>query len=320
MLEELHGVWEREARCLERLEREEARRDDLRDIVVLRRTLPAELAAVEQRYQHARTLHAQAMQPLDHIDALIARDTARLRDHLLTAWDRDRNAASVAARVVEHSPGRLGLRLAAVNRAREELARWSVKWQPYLPDMPTHNDQVVHYANRSDNRPRIRQAFEDYAHQHAEATHPERAVIAAAAQAADTELGHALHALYDTKRRHAAQLNRYGSLGHTNDPDAHLERLERAVTTGRIELATVQQQIGRLSADPAIRALPAGQLTREHDLWRSGYDADRESDHQEARLRAMRADHARTHRPRHTADHIAEHLGPDRDPGPGIGR
>jgi hypothetical protein len=72
MLEELHGAWEREARCLERLEREEARRDDLREIVVLRRTLPAELAAAEERYQHARTLHAQAMQRLDHIDALIA--------------------------------------------------------------------------------------------------------------------------------------------------------------------------------------------------------------------------------------------------------
>jgi hypothetical protein len=35
-------------------------------------------------------------------------------------------------------------------------------------------------------------------------------------------------------------LNRYGSLGHTDDPDAHLERLERAVSTGRTELVTVQ--------------------------------------------------------------------------------
>ena len=142
-------------------------------------------------------------------------------------------------------------------------------------------------------------------------------MIVATAQAADTELGHALHALYDTERRHAAQLNRYGSLGHTDDPDAHLERLQRAVTTGRTELATVQQQIGRLSADPAIRALPAGQLTREHDLWRSGYDADRESDHQEARLRA---DVAGAHCSHHAAEHVSGHIGPDRDPGPSIGR
>jgi hypothetical protein len=317
VLAELHAAWNREARCLERLERDDSRRDDLRAIVVLRRTRPAELATVEDRYQQARTRHAQATHHLDRSDALVARDTARLRDRLLRAWDGDRNAASVAARVVEHGPGPLGLRLAAVNRAREELARWSVKWQPYLPDMPTHNDQVVHYANRSDNHPRIRQTFEAYAHQHAEAAHPEHAVITATAQAADTELGHALHALHDTKRRHAAQLNRYGSLGRTDDPDAHLERLERAVTTGWTELATVQQQIGRLSADPAIRALPAGQLTREHELWRSGYDDDRESEHHEPR---RRADDSRAHWSDHAAERHSAHIGPDRDPGPSIGR
>jgi chromosome segregation ATPase len=300
VLAELHGVWEREARCLQRLQREEARRDDFREIVVLRRTLPAELAPVEQRYQHARTVHAQATQRRDRSDALIARDTARLRDHLLSAWDGDRNAASLAAHVVEHGPGRLGLRLAAVNRAREELARWSVKWQLYLPDMPTHNDHVVRYADHADNHARIWQAFEDYAHQHVEAAHPERATIAITAEIANTEVAAAWRSLAHLRQRHDQQLGWYGSLGRTDDADAHLERLEHAVTATRAELATVQEQIGRLSADPAIRALPAG--------------------HQEARPRAMRADHARTHRPRHTAEHIAEHLGPDRDLGPGIGR
>jgi exodeoxyribonuclease V alpha subunit len=53
-LEELRGAWDREARCLQRLERDQARRGDLREIVGLRRTLPAELAAVEERYHHAR--------------------------------------------------------------------------------------------------------------------------------------------------------------------------------------------------------------------------------------------------------------------------
>jgi exodeoxyribonuclease V alpha subunit len=296
VLEELHGAWEREARCLERLERDEARRDDLREIVGLRRTLPAELAAVEERYQRACTRHAQATQRLDQIDALIARDTARLRDHLLSAWDGDRNAASVAAGLVEHGPGRLGLRLAAVNRAREQLARWSVKWQPYLPGMPTNNDQVVHYANGSDNRPGIRQAFNDYAHQHAEAAHPERAMIAATAQTADTEVAEAWRGLAHIRQRHDQQLGWYGSLGCTDDPGTRLVRIEHAATATRAELATVQQHIGRLSADPAIRALPAGQLTREHNLWRSGYDAAREFEHDHARLRAADAHHYPTPR------------------------
>jgi hypothetical protein len=37
-------------RCMERLERDDPRRDDLRAIAVLRRTQPAELATVEDRY------------------------------------------------------------------------------------------------------------------------------------------------------------------------------------------------------------------------------------------------------------------------------
>jgi hypothetical protein len=317
VLEELHGAWEREARCLQRLERDEPCRDDLRKIVVLRRTQPAELAAAEERDQHARTLHAQATHHLDHIEALFARDTARLRDHLQTAWDGDRNGASLAARVVEHGPGRLGLRLAPVNRAREQLARWSIKWQPYLPDMPTHNDHIVRYANRSDNRPRIRQAFEDYAHQQAEATHPEHAVIATTAQTANTEVAEASRGLTHIRQRHDQQLGWYGSLGRTDDPHSRLDRLEHALTATRAELAIAQQHIGRLSADPAIRTLPAGQLTHEHNLWRCGYETAREFEHHQARLRA---DDRRAHRSPHTAEHVSGRIGPDRDPGPSIGR
>src|SRR6185437_12867422 len=137
-----------------------------------------------------------------------------------------------------------------------------------------------------DNRPGIRQAFNDYAHQHAEAAHPEHAMIAATAQTADTEVAEAWRGLAHIRQRHDQQLGWYGSLGCTDDPGTRLERIEHAATATRAELATVQQHIGRLSADPAIRALPAGQLTREHNLWRSGYDTARESDHDQTRLRA----------------------------------
>ena len=74
------------------------------------------------------------------------------------------------------------------------------------------------------------------------------------------------------------------------------------------------------AAAHAIRALPAGRLTREHDLWRSGYDIAREFEHQQARLRAMRADDARAHHSHYAAEHVSGHIGPDRDPGPSIGR
>ena len=152
---------------------------------------------------------------------------------------------------------------------------------------------------------------------HAEAAHPEHAVIAITAEIANTEVAAAWRSLAHIGQRHEQQLDWYGSFGRTDDPGTRLERLEHAVAASRAELATVQEQIRRLGADPTIRALPAGRLTREHDLWRCGYDTARESDHQEARLRG---DDAPAHCSRHTAEHIAEHLGPDRDLGPGIGR
>jgi exodeoxyribonuclease V alpha subunit len=108
-------------------------------------------------------------------------------------------------------------------------------------------------------------------------------MIATTAQTANTEVAAAWRGLAHIGQRHEQQLGWYGSFGRTDDPGTRLERLEHAVTATRAELATVQEQIGRLSADPAIRALPAGRLTREHDLWRSGYDTAREFEHQRVR-------------------------------------
>jgi exodeoxyribonuclease V alpha subunit len=322
VLAELHNAWEREARCLERLEWDEPRRDALREIAVLRRDQPAELAAIQDKSRHARTMHDQTTSQLQHCEARIASYAERYGDQLLAEWDADRDPVRHAAGVVKRGPGPLGIRLPAVNRAREELGRWSVKWQPYLPDMPTTNDRVVHYAAGFDYQPRIRAAFTDHAHQAALDAHPERREFAAAAEHAGRELTAAWGDLGETLHRHASQLDHYGSLAHTDDPDAHLARLERDVATTRGDLDTARQQIGQLTTDPAVRALPAGRLAHEHDRWRASYDSQRELENKEARLAAIRADHAR--RPRLDAERGHQHqidLGRDsgRD-GPSIGR
>ena len=144
VLGELRGAWEREARSLERLAWHEPRRDALRDIIALESTAPVQWAAAENRYRHARVVYNQAAEQVQRSTAMIAADTDRLREHMLSLWDADRPAAHTAAQLVTRGPGPLALRLPAVNRAREELARWSVKWQPYLPDMPTDHDQIVY--------------------------------------------------------------------------------------------------------------------------------------------------------------------------------
>jgi exodeoxyribonuclease V alpha subunit len=77
VLGELRAAWAHEARCAERLEWHEPRRDALREIVALERTQAAELAAVENHFQHVRSVHDQAIQRVDRSEALIAAETAR---------------------------------------------------------------------------------------------------------------------------------------------------------------------------------------------------------------------------------------------------
>ena len=189
--------------------------------------------------------------------------------------------------------------------------------------MPTRNEHVVRYAAGYDNQPHIMAVFDDHAHQAAVDAHPERRGLAENVQTADARLDEAWRELTDTHRRHARQLSRYGALGHTDDPDAHLARLGRDVAATRGELDSARQQIGQLSVEPAVRVLAAGRLAHEHDLWRAGYDGQRQSERQHARLAAMRADERQL--PRFDADlgHQRQiDLGNDfgRDTGPSMGR
>ena len=185
--------------------------------------------------------------------------------------------------------------------------------------MPADNQQIVHYAAGFDYEPRIRAVFDDYAHQAVLDVHPERPGLAQRAETADAQRSAAWRDLDGTRRRHTSQLSRYGSLGHIDDPNAHLGRLERDVATTRGELDTVQQHIGQLTTDPAVRVLPAGRLTHEHDLWHAGYDAERESERQEGRFKSMRADLAPHLRLDAELGHQRQ-VDVGRDSGPSIGR
>jgi hypothetical protein len=185
--------------------------------------------------------------------------------------------------------------------------------------MPTGHDQVHYTAAHSDNRTRLWDTFDSYAQQRAAAAHREHAGLVAAAQAASTDLDHTYRERVDLGRRHTDQLRPYGSLGHATNPATLLARAESDAVTARTSLTKAQQDISRFSAEPAIRALPAGQLAGEHDLWRAGYDTQREFERQEARLNAMRVDLAPHSRLDTNLFHQRQ-VGLDRDGGPSIGR
>ena len=93
-----------------------------------------------------------------------------------------------------------------------------------------------------------------------------------------------------------------------------------AAISSKVEPEGFTEEVdGSITVDvhQVVHDVSSGQLTREHELWRSGYDDDRESEHHEAR---RRADDPRAHWSDHAAERLSAHIGPDRDPGPSIGR
>jgi exodeoxyribonuclease V alpha subunit len=142
------------------------------------------IAPLRAAEQAARAASEQAEAALHASTTRIDAETVSFRDAMLAAWEEQSRAAEVHARTVLRGPGRLGLKLLAVNRAQEELARWSVAWQPIIVDMPHAHEEIARYADGWENRPRIHTAVENYARTLAETRHPEHSVLLAAAERA----------------------------------------------------------------------------------------------------------------------------------------
>ena len=171
-------------------------------------------------------------------------------------------------------PGRLRLRLAAVNRAGEQLVDWADAWRPYLPAMPTDPRQIARLADRSDDQPRLWTAFDSYARHHAEHAHPEHAQLRATAATAQEAHRHAGAAVADARRQHENRLARFGPLARTFDPAERLSDTEHQIAAARQQLTDVRARIARLTSEPALRAQPPDRLAGERDTWRARQDAD----------------------------------------------
>ena len=175
-----------------------------------------------------------------------------------------------------------------VNRAQEELARWSVAWQPIIPDMPHGHEEIARYADRSQNRARIYTAVETYARTVAETHHPEHPVLLAAAQRAREHADHASNAVWDAKGDYHDRL-----VGHFTDavpdPDARLTELDQRTTAARDELTRTRARIDQL--EQAIHA-----ATREPNPC--------ESD-------PLHATPSGDHRPAERVEHQRQHGRPD---------
>jgi hypothetical protein len=195
---------------------------------------------------------------------------------------------------VQAGSGRLGLRLVAVNRATETLARWSTSWQPYLPDMPTSTARIARFADGPDNRHRLVDAFDQHTRRQAEHAQPEHHALQQAAETAQQRRTQAWTEAADVREHYRARLDRYGSLAAIDNPDQRLDEIRHTITSTEHQLTATGQRLDRLTHEPAVQRQPVGWLDRAHQRWQTDDDADTATARQlverhAASLRAARA-------------------------------
>ena len=297
LLDALRQQWDSEAHDIDLLAETVPLRDDLRHVAQLRRQQSREIEPVEARYKQARETQSLAKARAEHSEAAIAAETEQNRDALLAEWNAQRPAAQTNARKVLDGPGRLGLKLPAVNRANEALSRWSVTWQPIIPAVPTEHSAIARFADRAEDTPRIHAALEDHARRQAAVRHPEHERHVAEAAAADHDVIDARVELSTIRDRHQRELAYYGRLGHTEAPHQQLTQIEQRIATTEQRLAETRAQIARLEhglmaaaagggkADPVrVDASRHGQPADSVTAARSHWFAERDAEQHAAQL------------------------------------
>ncbi|WP_442901998.1 MobF family relaxase [Geodermatophilus sp. FMUSA9-8] len=176
VLAELHQAWSVEQRCADQLALLEPWRDTLRQVVAQEAGHAGELTRLDAEWRQTALVAERAKQTAQASTRAVAAKADRIRDSLLTAWDGERPAARVAARVVLDGPGRLQLRRAAVARASQQLTGWADRWRPHRPDLPTDPTQLAQEADGYDDRAALWQAFDTAARRPPPAAPPSTAI------------------------------------------------------------------------------------------------------------------------------------------------
>jgi exodeoxyribonuclease V alpha subunit len=311
VLGELHRAWTVEQECVERLARDEQRRDLLREIVPLRAARESNLPPLERAYRQAREADQRAQQPATEAKSLLTGDTDRIRKSLLQTWDDQRERVRAHAQTVREGTGRFGQRHAAVTRASEQLSAWADAWRPVVPDLPTSIDRLVDRALWFENRPALWDAVDKAARDQAEQANPDAiAAISAAARAADARQ-QAWQLCRDTDSYYEQALAHYGNLARTEQPAHMLAHLAVDIATTGRQLSATQKTITTLLAEPTLRALSAERIATERDTWR----IERDASTRDRYVRAVErdADHAR-HHPAYEHDISLSHAAHDHAP------
>ena len=315
VLADLHTLWGEQDNRRRELDRALALREELQQAVELCAERDRVLPQLQATYEQTRATAERARAAADWARTGIEQDTAIACDRLLTEWDTQREQARHAAETVRRGPGRLGLRLVAVNRATETLATWSVSWQPYLPDMPTDSRRIAHYATWRHDRQQLLAAFDRHARPHAEQAHPDHDALQQAAEQAEHERQQARRTLHNTDRWFGNQLYRHARSGPLADPAQRLADLDTRITAQQRRLDVLDERLQRLTHEPAVTSRPDPDrwLTDQHATWKRHRDEQRDEQQRQRRAAQQRDELDRLRQP-------AWNPAPAIHRGPSIGR
>jgi hypothetical protein len=266
-LDELRRAWREEADLADQLGKLEPIAAAMADVVAICAERDATVPALKRTYQQAQDVAADASAVAERIEAEIAAHAAGLAAALAREWDQQRSAATRAAQTLAAGPGRLGVHLAAVRRASEELFAWSVRWQPHLPAMPTRLEDITRYARWPQDAERLREAFGVSARQAAEHARPDYSAAVADRAAADQRRDVAWRRYSDARDHYGRQLWPHGNLGRLADPAGYRDEVEHTIGELRGALATTRDALTALRSEPALRVLPAERIAHERDTW-----------------------------------------------------
>jgi len=275
-LAELHQAWSVEQDRTETLGWAEPRRDLLLELVALQPELDQRRAPRNAAYDAARDAADRTRARAGASEDAISLDADRIRASLLHAWEDELAAVDRAAAVLREGPGRLGLHLRAVRSAGDQLGAWAEEWRPLLPDLSTDPQELAHFVySYGLFGHRTREQLAAVAQVRARDAHPEHAANLAAAAAARAALDQARSTYLAPDPDRQRHLQHFGAVAQLSDPNRALAGTEDLVAAARLDLDDARARITRITAEPAIGALPPGRLDHERDTWQAQRQADR---------------------------------------------
>ena len=264
------------------------------------------LAPLETQREAARTALERADQKSTGCAAIL---TDRAEHHaaaLRQTWDTQLVHAEHAARTLAAGPGRLGIHRGRVHNAQQHLDTWTATWSPVFAGSDLDPRQIAARPIAFGSHvQRVTDALDEHARRLAATDHPDEAARLHAAQQARDRFDAAAAAYHQTRanlqQRSHLPVSRTGAAGQ-------LPELTERVQDAQHRVRSADQQIERLTTDPAITSHPDPRALLGHA--HTGWATEQAAHHQAASrpsspVRSIRHDPA----PIHHIDH-----------GPSLGR